>query len=483
MNSRSKMGLGLGLLFLAPFAAVGTGALGAAALAALRGDWKQAVALALPGAMFALLSGGFAAVLLVSHRGAREKERRKAEHPGQPWMWRAEWATGRIPANCRHSRFLAWGFAAFWNAISFPVAFLAIRDAVLRDGDRFVLFVLLFPIVGIGLIFWAVKQTLHHRKFGVPDLKLLKTPGTIGGSLAGVIVNQARLRPLDGIVVKLVCVHRITTRSGKNSSTTEHTLWETEKKLRNDAIDSSAGIPVYFEIPDTCGESRFEDPNDCVIWRVEARSREVGIDYFAQFDVPVFKTAESTGDIPSTPLPRKNPLETFIIKSDPGELAAASKVRLTETPLGGTEFHTPAGRHARFALVPAFLALLAWAGLGAAIVMKADFFLHFVAAAFGLVISAITLDIAGRSTRLRFEHGNVEVERRWLGVGRKRVFHATDIAAFLIRNTMQTGDKTFYNVEMLTHRGQVMAVAHYLGNRQQAEWLLEEMNCCLKKQL
>ena len=51
-----------------------------------------------------------------------------------------------------------WFFAFLWNAISFPIAFLAIPDIVER-GEWVGLLVLLFPLVGIGLVWGAVNAT------------------------------------------------------------------------------------------------------------------------------------------------------------------------------------------------------------------------------------------------------------------------------------------------------------------------------------
>jgi hypothetical protein len=51
-----------------------------------------------------------------------------------------------------------WFFAFMWNAISFPIAFLAIPDIVER-GEWVGLLVLLFPLVGIGLLWAAVSAT------------------------------------------------------------------------------------------------------------------------------------------------------------------------------------------------------------------------------------------------------------------------------------------------------------------------------------
>jgi hypothetical protein len=62
-------------------------------------------------------------------------------------------ATGRGGS----ARFL-WVFAFFWNALSWPIAFLAV-PGIVRDGEWVGLLVLLFPLVGLGLLWAAVSAS------------------------------------------------------------------------------------------------------------------------------------------------------------------------------------------------------------------------------------------------------------------------------------------------------------------------------------
>jgi len=55
------------------------------------------------------------------------------------------------------ARFL-WVFAFFWNAMSWPIAFLAV-PGIVRDGEWVGLLVLLFPLVGLGLLWAAMSAT------------------------------------------------------------------------------------------------------------------------------------------------------------------------------------------------------------------------------------------------------------------------------------------------------------------------------------
>ena len=80
--------------------------------------------------------------------------------------------------------YTAWGFATFWNAISFPSAFVAREDILAGDRPELYL-MLLFPAIGIGLVAWAIKATLGYRKFGSAYLQLATLPVPSAVALRG----------------------------------------------------------------------------------------------------------------------------------------------------------------------------------------------------------------------------------------------------------------------------------------------------------
>ena len=58
-----------------------------------------------------------------------------------------------------------WFFALMWNAISFPAAALAIPQG-LAEGEWGILFVLLFPLIGIGVLWAAIAATVERLRRG-----------------------------------------------------------------------------------------------------------------------------------------------------------------------------------------------------------------------------------------------------------------------------------------------------------------------------
>jgi hypothetical protein len=100
-------------------------------------------------------------------------------------------------------RFL-WIFAFFWNAMSWPIAFLAVPDIV-EKGEWVGLLVLLFPLVGLGLLWAAVSATWNAwiaRRGGgstAPSRRPSRSaPGTLAAQAARAMFDPqgvASLRP------------------------------------------------------------------------------------------------------------------------------------------------------------------------------------------------------------------------------------------------------------------------------------------------
>jgi hypothetical protein len=55
---------------------------------------------------------------------------------------------------------MIWVFTFFWNVISIPIAVLTVPDAI-QNGEWVVLLVLLFPLIGLLMLWGAIGQTIH----------------------------------------------------------------------------------------------------------------------------------------------------------------------------------------------------------------------------------------------------------------------------------------------------------------------------------
>ena len=130
-------------------------------------------------------------------------------YPGQPWQWRADWASRRIRYSDKDGLGL-WVLALIWNAAAFAAAFVVIRDG-LAQGEWGAFFILVFPLIGLLLLGMAVHATLKYLRYGVSTFELFTLPGEIGHSLQGQVHTRLRLKPGERVTLRLMNYERTTT--------------------------------------------------------------------------------------------------------------------------------------------------------------------------------------------------------------------------------------------------------------------------------
>jgi Protein of unknown function (DUF3592) len=95
------------------------------------------------------------------------------------------------PSTASGGVFMIWVFAFFWNAISVPIAVLVVPEGI-QSGEWAVLLVLIFPLIGLLLIWGAIASTIAaiKRKFGrepVPQPAAVSRPANDGVFARGLI--------------------------------------------------------------------------------------------------------------------------------------------------------------------------------------------------------------------------------------------------------------------------------------------------------
>src|SRR5690606_34559079 len=96
-------------------------------------------------------------------REGRAEAARKEQFPGQPWKWKKKWVGPAIEAGTGSGTLALWFFAIFWNAIAIPAAIII---TLKPPADKVVYLVYLFPLIGAGLLGFAIYQTVRWRKYG-----------------------------------------------------------------------------------------------------------------------------------------------------------------------------------------------------------------------------------------------------------------------------------------------------------------------------
>lgn len=448
-------------LFLLPFAAVGVFTGVGAVRAAAAHDWAQAGFFAI----FALTFGGvgFGGIIaaLTGRRKLLAVQALQAANADTPWRWRPDWAAGYADDATRQTAAFAWTFAIFWNLVSLPAGYFGVREAI-EKGNRAGLVALLFPLVGVGILIWAVRSTLRFRRYGVSRFELGTAPGVVGHSLTGTVRMAEPLRPEGGFRVTLTCLRRYRSGSGRNRSTSETIFWQEDRRIP--AV--GATIPVAFPIPADARASDDRNPDDRIVWRLQVDADVPGIDYSSVFEVPVFRTAESEQ-------PRTASEETAT--HDPAAPAAyrqppTSRIEVT-TNRRGTEIFYPPARNPGFASGLTVFFLIWCAAIWATIHFGAPLLFPIVFGAFGVLLLVIVLDIWLGVTRVTVESGGVTVASGYLAAGAGKRIETGEIAEVTTAIGMQSGNSPYYDVTIVLKSGRKVKAGGGIRDKREAEWL------------
>ncbi|HUR94195.1 MAG TPA: hypothetical protein VMY76_06400 [Gemmatimonadales bacterium] len=463
-----RAAIGCLALFLLPFAAGGAFAATQAFAAFRTGDWTQAGFLAVFALVFGGVGFGGMGAVLVGSRKAEEAIVRQARHPEAPWLWRSDWAAQRVIDSSRGGMWGAWAFTVLWNLISLPSAVLGVRSA-LTEGRHAALLVLLFPVVGVGLLIWAVRITLRYRRYGESRFELATLPAAVGHTLEGMVRTPPGLRPPDGFHAVLSCIRRVTT-GGRNRSTSESVLWQEERRVPGAAI----GVPIAFVIPADASPTDPGFSSTRTLWRLELSADVPGVDYSAAFEVPVFRTADS--DQPRTAA-EQSVAAAFAVAAD-HRAPSGSKIEVSTTRRG-TEIYFPRARNPGVAAsITAFTCI--WLGaLWATIASRAPLLFPIVFGAFGLLLVYAMLDAWLAVARVTAGDGRVVVARGWLTPRSEQVLPGGEIAEVAVKIGGQAGRTAYYDIVLVTAAGKRVTAGGGVRDKREAEWLAASIRAAI----
>jgi hypothetical protein len=469
-------GLGCMALFLLPFGAAGIGAGLLAARRVAQGNLHEA----LPLLLFATVFGGVAAggwrLLLLAHRKIRTEETLKARDPNQPWMWRPDWASGRISDSNRMLLWSSWIFATLWNLISWPSAVLAVRSAMLQ-GNTAAYVALLFPLAGTGLLVWAVRNTIRHKRYGASLLELSTIPAVIGHSLAGTIRVSSLLQPAEGFALTLSCVQR-STRDGNDDSSSETILWQEEQQVRGETFRDAGGmttrVRVGFRIPADARGTDSSNPSDQTIWRLSISAGVSGIDYQASFELPVFRTAASELPAPAEDLRLARKVLDLSEYRQPRE----SRISVSRTQRG-TEIVFPAARNPGTAFTLTVFTVFWTAAMAFMLYLKAPMVFPIVFGLFELLLLIGTLQLWLGVSRVTADRAALLIAHGYIYPGREQKIVSGEINTVTTRIGMQAGSQPYYDVIAVRKSGKQIAAGRWIRNKREAEWLAATMRTAL----
>jgi hypothetical protein len=420
-------------------------------------------------AIFLFVFGGVGLGMLVYlFRAPDKKDAAASQFKDQPWLQNGEWQTATVRSAAKKSTYFAWGFAVLWNLISAPLPFL-IYEEIIEKNNRLALIGLLFPLVGMGLLSWAVRQTLEWRRFGPAPVTLDPFPGSVGGHVGGNIDVNLPYTPNATFRLTLTSLYSYVSGSGKNRSRRESAKWQDALVAHATPGPKGTRLSFRFDVPPDLNESdAVQGGDDYHLWRLSLQADLPGMDINRDYEIPVYATAA-----------RSEHLEEYSMQQ-----ARAEQRRLDESALrqhvqlsfdqGGRRLYFPMGRTLAAGL-GGFAVGALFSGAGWFLALSADQVL--MGCVFGFVGSVILLSglyFLFNSLEVRLVGDSIESVRRILGLPvRRRSMRRADFREFSKQSSMQSqsGGRhvMYYAVFAIDQRGNKLPVGDGFKGAGQAD--------------
>jgi hypothetical protein len=276
------------------------------------------------------------------------------------------------------------------------------------------------------------------------------------------------------VTLKLTCIRRTVSGGGRSRSVWENIVWRDERVVGPTEIGpapTGMTIPVRFALPLDQPPTNADNPNDAIVWRLDATARVPGLDFEAQFEVPVFRTAASPSATPAAAEAARGP-------GGAPTRPARSQTVVRPTAGGGTEFLFPKDPNPGAAVGATVLVLL-WSGVVWFLVtVKAPILFPVVFGLVDLVLLGIVLYLWLGTSTITHDGGTLRVRNSVLGIGVTQAVPCADVVAVDSPITMQTGGGSgtpYYSVRFRCRDGRTVEARFEIRDKQEVEWLIAEL--------
>jgi len=259
------------------------------------------------GGIFVMVGAGSLLNALRSGSRRNEVERLLERHADAPWKVRPEWRDAEIVSHGTLDRGFMF-FALLWNALTWPIAYFVLFEAGGINEGGAVLLVMIFPLIGLGMVGKVVFEYLRMQKFGNTLLTLETMPGRLGERLSGVLETgvAADEAPEEGFVVRVSCYRQYVryTRDSdgdRKKKVERDLLWRDEDRLTGQAYGGGAhlSVPFTFDLPYDMPPSTAAKVETRKLWEIAVDADVPGIDFSDTIEIPVFPPEDDPGRPPA----------------------------------------------------------------------------------------------------------------------------------------------------------------------------------------
>ena len=215
------------------------------------------------GGIFLFVFGGIGAIALLTSK--------KESKLFQPRNIRTH--KNGINSDQKSSGWLLLVFGGVFFSIGLVQA-INILPSELADKNYRALFVIVFTVIGAGIIFFALKQLLSYFRFGPTQLFLDPEQPGVGGHLGGEISLSPKglsYNEISATKLKatLTCSRKTNNSYDSDDTTHSETVWQDEVLVNLVRKSSGLFAQFLFEIPESCEPTTDFTVNSAIAWSVQ----------------------------------------------------------------------------------------------------------------------------------------------------------------------------------------------------------------------
>jgi len=423
------------------------------------------------------LAGGFVAFGgIAMAREAAGVIARQRKMPDAPWKWKSEWAGEAITAS-RDGVLGLLALAGWILLVQTPLTAAVIVSGSLAESLQ-----ALFAFAPSALAFFPLKAVMRRlrlrRSLGKVSLVPQAWPLRPGEVLEGRLCFSHALSPMLPLAVRVRAVRKVTRGSGKNSSTSEETLWEhTETLSATEAQrdDRGCSLPLRIELtPDAPGTDvkpliHVSHERSENLWTLEVLAGEHATP--VKLPLPVFGEASSEVREASN-----SPLATEMSTEQLQARLQATGVKVDFDAEGiPRSFECPPGRNRALAIFLLFFGTIWFGAMLMIFINDAPFLFRVV---WGLSAPAILLF----AFYLLIHHRRVDVVEVLRIVNRVGPFYSKSealeprhVVQFIHDNYMRSGNTHLHRVRAETTFGKKLTLVDGITEEATAQKLSERL--------